>query len=251
MSTELFGPLADVAACEERLVNCWPSHQSVVAGDWLCRFARGYSGRANSAAALRPGTAMTPALLTHIEALYEAAGLRPSIRLTPLVSPETRAMLEARGYAPEDGSLGMVGPATRGLLPQALQLDVKPTKEWLAGACRWQVASKQDTGALLGIVGNLRMPTRYATLLDEGEGAAYGLVSLDRGMAEFGAVMVDPARRGKGLGRQLVQGMIAWAASAGAERMFLQVASDNEVAKALYASLGFQPSYAAAYWRKP
>lgn len=250
MSAALFGGLADVQACEERLINCWPAHQTVVAGDWLCRFAQGYSGRANSATCIRPATALDGAMLRHIECLYNAAGLRPSIRLSPLVRPAVIRMLEQDGYAAEDGSIGMIGPATPGPIPDGLRLEAQPSPEWLEGACRWQTGVKRDIRALSGIVSNLRVPTRFATLMVEGAGAAYALVSVDRGMAEFGAVMVDPTRRGQGLGRQLVSGIIAWAAEAGAERMFLQVASDNEVAKALYGSLGFQPVYSAAYWRR-
>jgi N-acetylglutamate synthase len=251
VTPECFGPLADVQACEERILNCWPSHQTVVAGDWLCRFAQGYSGRANSAFAYRPDIGLTEAEIDHIEALYMAAGLRPSFRLSPLTDEVVQARLEARGYRPEDGSYGMIGPAFAGDIPATLRLDAEPTPEWLEGACRWQEASKRSTASLLGIVGNIRVPTRFATLHHDGEPAAFALVSLDRGMAEFGAVIVNPAIRGAGLGRTLVAGVIGWAASAGAKRIFLQVALENDVARGLYRNLGFSDLYTAAYWRRP
>lgn len=250
MKPELFGALADVKACEERLMNCWPSHQSVVAGDWLCRFAKGYSGRANSACAWREGVGLDDGLIAHIEALYRAAGLRPSFRLSPVTGEAVRVALEARGYSPEDGSVGMIGPAFAGEPDGDLVLEATPSRAWLEGASRWQVASKQDPEALLGIVGNIRVPTRYATLHHYGTPAAYALISLDRGMAEFGAVMVDPVIRGAGLGRRLVKGIIGWATNAGAERIFLQAATDNDIAIGLYRSLGFTDLYTAAYWRK-
>lgn len=251
MSCDLLGDISDVQACEERLVNCWPSHQTVVAGDWLCRFARGYSGRANSACVVRPGADLPDGAIAHIEALYRAAGLPPSFRLSPLVSSEIRVRLEALGYRPEDGSISMIAPALAGEIAPELQLDPTPTGEWIAGACRWQSGAKRDTAALRGIVENIRVPTRYATLHHEGRPAAYALISLDRGMAEFGSVMVDPERRGQGLGRRLIIGIIGWAKSAGAERIFLQAATENAIAQGLYASLGFVGIYTTAYWRKP
>jgi GNAT superfamily N-acetyltransferase len=250
MALALHGPLADVQACEERLMNAWPSHQTLVAGDWLCRFASGYSGRANSACAVRPGAALDVAMLDHVEALYGAAGLRTSFRLSPLVGEAARILLEARGYAPEDGSIGMIGQAFAADCPSGLRLEPAPMPEWIAGACRWQAGAKRDTDALRGIVANIRLPTRFATLHHAGAPAAYGLISLDRGMAEFGAVIVDPAQRGRGLGRALVAGMIGWAAEAGAARIFLQVAEENAAARGLYESLGFRLLYAAAYWRR-
>lgn len=247
----LFGPLADVRACEERIVNCWPSPRVVVAGDWLARFAAGYSGRANSACALRPGAALDDAGIRHIETLYRDAGLRPSFRLSPLIAEETRLALEALDYRPEDWSMGMIGAGAEAAPDAGLLLEPMPSPAWLAGACRWQQPSKRDPAALLGIVGAILVPTRFATLHHDGRPAAYGLVSLDRGMAEFGAVIVDPAIRGAGLGRRLVTGMIGWAKSAGAERIFLQAALENDAARALYCSLGFVDLYTAAYWRKP
>lgn len=250
MKPELFGPIADVAACEERLVNCWPGHQSVLAGDWIARFARGYSGRANSACVTRAGTALDAASRSHIEELYVAAGQRPSFRLSPLVCEETRLALEAEGYAPEDGSIGMIGPAFDAGLPEDLLLEDKSSEAWLAGSCQWQLPAKRDTQALSGIVSAIRVPVRFATLHHEGRPAAFATVALDRGMAEFGAVIVDPALRGKGLGRRLVSGITTWAKRAGAERMFFQVATENEVALTLYRSFGFSGLYTAAYWRR-
>jgi GNAT superfamily N-acetyltransferase len=251
MKPWLYGLLADVAACEERLVNCWPGHQTVLAGEWFCRFARGYSGRANSACIVHAGGMLDAASRTHIEGLYETAGLRPAFRLSPLVSEGTRLALEAEGYRAEDASIGMIGPASDSGMPDALLLEMHPTEEWLAGSCQWQEPRKRDIEALRGIVGAIRVPVRFATLHHEGQPVAYATVALDRGMAEFGAVIVDPAMRGRGFAKILVRGLTAWAHRAGAERMFFQVAIENEIAQKLYRGLGFTALYTAAYWRKP
>lgn len=246
----LHGSIADVAASEERLVNLWPSHHLVLVGDWLCRFAGGYSGRANSATLVRPGETLDRDMISHIERLYEEAGLRSSFRLTPLAGGGMRHTLEALGYEPEDGSIGMIMPAKPLPIAPLLQLDETPTPAWLEGACRWQTGAKRDVGALKGIVSKIRLPARFATLFCDGAPSAYGFIALDRGMAEFGSVMVDPEKRGKGLGRDLVGGMIGWAQQAGAERIFLQVAIENAVALGLYRSFGFEDCYSAAYWRR-
>ena len=125
----LFGVMADVAACEERILNCWPSHQTVLVGDWLCRFAQGYSGRANSACAVREAARLEEAEIQHIEGLYRGAGQRPSFRLSPLTGEALRERLETRGYRPEDGSFGMIGPAFSGDLPSELLLEERPAAQ--------------------------------------------------------------------------------------------------------------------------
>lgn len=57
--------------------------------------------------------------------------------------------------------------------------------------------------------------------------------------AEILTLAVAPAARGKGLGRALMDAAIAEAKTMGADAMFLEVASDNAAALALYAGLGF------------
>lgn len=238
-----------IQACEERLINAWPGLQTLVVGDWLVRMADGYSGRANSACVIRPEAQLRAQEMRTIITLYENAGLRPSFRITPLVSPQACALLRDAGFAAEDPSIGMVAPVLAGEMAEGLIIETAPSPAWVEGVAQWQVGIKQNTDVLGRIVGNIRLPAAYATLWKGEEPAAHALCAIDRGMAEIGTVMVAPAWRGKGVGRALVSGLMIWAGQNGAHEVFLQVASDNAIAHALYRSLGFQDCYEAAYWR--
>lgn len=55
------------------------------------------------------------------------------------------------------------------------------------------------------------------------------------------ALAIDPAKRGRGLGRQLTQAILQAMVDAGAETLYLEVRSDNIQAISLYRSLGFAP----------
>ena len=57
--------------------------------------------------------------------------------------------------------------------------------------------------------------------------------------AELGNVAVAPQGRGRGAGRALVKEALARARERGARECFLEVRESNEVAKALYDTLGF------------
>jgi len=57
--------------------------------------------------------------------------------------------------------------------------------------------------------------------------------------AEILTLAVMPQKRGKGLGRALLQAAIARAQELGAQSVFLEVGADNPSALALYAGLGF------------
>jgi ribosomal protein S18 acetylase RimI-like enzyme len=53
-------------------------------------------------------------------------------------------------------------------------------------------------------------------------------------------IVVDPARRGKGVGRQLLEATLAVLAERGAPRVVLSTAEQNEPAQRLFASAGFR-----------
>jgi len=67
---------------------------------------------------------------------------------------------------------------------------------------------------------------------------AYGIVQIVVGEAHLLNITVDPARQGEGLGRQLLNELIAIARPK-AETMFLEVRPSNTRAVALYNAMGF------------
>lgn len=53
------------------------------------------------------------------------------------------------------------------------------------------------------------------------------------------SMWTDPAARGRGVGRALVEATVAFARAAGSSELFLQVLEGNEAAYSLYRSCGF------------
>jgi N-acetylglutamate synthase len=234
-----------VLACEERIVNAWPSVDTLIAEGCVLRFAHGYSGRANSLSALRPETRLTSDFMDWCEAQYRQAGLPPRVRVTPLLVPEMLAMLEARGYRPESHAIGMIAPVTAPSLPDPdLVMAPAATTQWVRGICARQSGSKKDADmALHAIVSRIRLPAIFATLLQEEHEIGFGMCALERGMAEIGAIMIDESARGRGMAKRLVSGLMGWATQAGASQAYLQVEPDNAPAVQLYQGLGFAEVY--------
>lgn len=80
------------------------------------------------------------------------------------------------------------------------------------------------------------------TAVDE-HGTAVGhieLVSTGTDSARVARVLVDPAQRGRGLGRQLMRGIIAIASRRGIRSLALFVIEGNAPAITLYENLGFE-----------
>jgi mycothiol synthase len=89
------------------------------------------------------------------------------------------------------------------------------------------------------------LPWMYVAEVD---GKSVGTFSLynqnrDRGSVEFGRFAVEPAFQGRGYGRVMLKGAIAWAREMGFISIILTVKPDNEWADALYRDAGFRASH--------
>lgn len=237
--------LALVLECERRIVNAWPAPATLLIGDWVLRFANGYSGRANAATPLKPGAELDEAAFVLIEELYRADGLPPCIRLTPLTGEATRQAALERGYRLKDASHGMIADLSGAVTDPApeLQIEARPSADWLAGVASRQSGNKTDIGNLAAIVEKVRLPAAFATWIVAGEPVAFGMSVAERGMAEIGAIVVDEAHRGRGYGRAIVGGLMGWAQVMECRQAYLQVDKTNATGIALYEKLGFRVLY--------
>ena len=75
---------------------------------------------------------------------------------------------------------------------------------------------------------------------DAGEPAGYALGRVAADEAELLSIALLPGRRRRGGGRLLLGALIDRCAAAGAETLFLEVATDNAAALALYRGSGFR-----------
>jgi GNAT superfamily N-acetyltransferase len=80
-------------------------------------------------------------------------------------------------------------------------------------------------------------------LLEDAAGTLRGSVALTDEGGGVGClrwVLLDPAVRGRGLGRRMIAATVEGARAAGYERVVLETFSDLRVAAAIYRSLGFE-----------
>jgi ribosomal-protein-alanine N-acetyltransferase len=94
--------------------------------------------------------------------------------------------------------------------------------------------SAQALDATLAVEGGIAFA---AEIEGRVEGFVFARVAASE--AEILTIAVDPARRRAGLGERLAAAAIEAARAAGAEAVFLEVATDNPAAIALYEKLGF------------
>lgn len=110
------------------------------------------------------------------------------------------------------------------------------------------------------MVPGLRETPGARVWLAEEDGAFIGVVVVFGGYSTFAAkprwnihdVAVMPDARGQGVGRAMIEAVLAAATDAGCTAVTLEVRHDNAPARHLYASLGFGDAFAPmAFWERP
>jgi ribosomal protein S18 acetylase RimI-like enzyme len=235
---------AGIEALERAGFVAWPAHVTLDAGGWLVRVSGGGSKRANSANAL-PGALPVAAVLLRIEAIYRDARLPVIFRLTPLTPAGADTALETAGHDLEQPSWVMTGPTTALAMAEALRIEAAPSPDWLAGIADMDGAKANPEHER--IARSIRLPAAFATLMENDVAVAHGLAVADGGFVGLFDIVVAPGARGRGLGRTLTQGLVAWGANHGAKTAWLQVRDGNTAARALYRSLGFVDAYPYHY----
>jgi ribosomal protein S18 acetylase RimI-like enzyme len=91
----------------------------------------------------------------------------------------------------------------------------------------------------------------FASVRDGDRVVAIGRATLDDGWLGVTAVEVDPELRRSGLARSVMAALVLWGHERGTVRSYLQVASDNTAAIALYERLGFWNHHDYRYRSEP
>jgi ribosomal protein S18 acetylase RimI-like enzyme len=219
---------------------------------WVLRFAEGYSKRANSASALHPAGDFE-ALFPLVVEQYRARGISCCFRLTPLAPPQAARFLDAKGWRSLDETSVQVrefGAGDNRLLsapPPGMRISPSPDARWVDGYAEASARADLRRDTLGRMLAAIAPPVAFGTLADLEGDVAYGMAVLDRGMVGLFDIAVRAGDRGRGHGRSIVQGLLAWGRERGASGAYLQVTTANAPAIALYGSLGFGEAYRYAY----
>lgn len=247
------GPAASFEELARVASRAWRPVESERLGEWELRAAGGFTRRANSVLPLgEPGRPLDAAL-AEVRRWYGERGL-PAFVQTATGAEGTQellcAELERRGWVREVTAEVWIGAAAR-LADEAGGVGVSLSREadeaWLA---RYQ--RKGVTEVALKVLGG-GPSVWFATVPDESGGApaAIGRLVVDGRWAGFNAVEVAPERRRQGLATDVMAALARQALAEGASAAWLQVETDNEAARALYAALGFTAHHSYQHYREP
>lgn len=264
----------DLGQQVERLaLRAWPALEDVEYDGWRLRAAQGYTGRANSVAALAAGRLDLATKIAHCEQWYAARGLPAKFRVTPFSQPgNLDAALAARGYAQVEDVMVMTAELLDLTKQPAVSCCSRPAPSGRQGMhgdrAPWLYQSRGEQGKIVdgGAVeltlaewmAGKSAPVQQAILeriepkhwlLGWRKGTE--LVARVLGVLEDGwlgvfNLSVMPAYQRKGVGRALMLALAERARKHGVGQAYLQVVADNAAAVGLYTGLGFREAY--RYW---
>ncbi|MGR6972513.1 GNAT family N-acetyltransferase [Streptomyces cynarae] len=246
------GPAASYEELARIAARAWQPVERERLGEWELRAAAGFTRRANSALPIGdPGMPLDEAL-TAVRRWYADRGLPAYIQLATGAEGTQEllcAELEARGWSREvtaelwTGSLAPLADREA----SGVELSRTADEAWLARYRR-----KGLSGVALEVLGS--GPSVWFATVPGAQGAppaAIGRCVVDGRWAGFAAVEVDPEQRRRGLATAVMAALARQALDEGASAAWLQVETDNEGARTLYAGLGFGAHHAYHHYREP
>ncbi|MGW1889783.1 GNAT family N-acetyltransferase [Streptomyces sp. NPDC002004] len=249
------GPATSYEELARISARAWQPVESERLGRWELRAAAGFTRRANSVLPLGdPGVPLDDAL-ERVREWYAARGL-PAYAQTATGAEGTQEVLcgelEERGWVREvSAGLWIAGLAAIGDLDadvSAVRLSRDADEGWLRRYQRFEEPGPH----VLSVLGSGPSVWFASVPGEAGEGvAAIGRCVIDGRWAGFMAVEVDPAHRRRGLATAVMAALARQALEEGASAAWLQVETDNDGARALYAGMGFEEHHRYHHYRAP
>ncbi|MEB3367607.1 GNAT family N-acetyltransferase [Saccharopolyspora mangrovi] len=233
----------DTFEIERAAVATWPTSTLLRRDGWLLRHCdRLRRRRSNSALPLGPLTDPEAAIET-VERFYAERSNPTIVQVSPLEEhSELDRVLAERGYR-ADAPVVIMRAEREALLqacpPQGFEvlLDASPAPRWLDAVER--VGGRPEPS-----LDRVPAPVAFATAVHRGVPVGVGMFAVSDGWCGVYGMHTAPEWRRRGVAASLVRAGAGWA-SAG--RVFLQVETDNSVARSRYESLGFIRAHAYHY----
>jgi arginase len=228
---------------EQLAARAWPAAEAVEANGWLLRHTPALSRR-RSNSALPLGAAPDAAA---VEDFYASRGRRALVQIAPDTDrADLDEQLALRGWTsdgPTDVLVGDPDTALARTRPGDVAVRSHADAAWVEAwvACEGRPDAREHADEVLA---RIEPATGFAIA---GDGEGVGLAVCERGWAGLFCVATAPEARRRGVARTVVHALTRWATNHGAQRIYLQVESDNAQAHALYASAGFTRSHGYHY----
>ncbi|MEL6968386.1 MAG: GNAT family N-acetyltransferase, partial [Pseudomonadota bacterium] len=220
-------------------------------GTWAMRLCAGHPAkRLNSVNPLDPADMYSiEARTLRVQRKFEAFGRPLVFRHSPLAPAALDKLFDNQGWRRFDETRVMRLNLQAGArIDGVMQLPLKDTRRWIEQSIAMGGFGATERAGMAELIG-LSQGKVGLFLLEEDDGtplAACMAVKFGEFLGLF-EVVSNPAHRGQGYGRRIVESALLWGFKQGARTAWLQVVADNQAACGLYQSLGFEDVYRYHY----
>lgn len=227
-----------------------PPQEAEIDG-WLLRLSPGKAKRSRCVNALAEGRLPLNQLLERCGQVFAKSGLPLIIRITPFSQPaDLDRQLQNLGWFEFDWADVMVR-TTLDELPSTPGLRAMDGDRYAATVGQLRGSSQVAIEAHAERMRHAPRPYQGFILEGaEGELLALGQIVVEDDIVGLFDIFTPPEQRGQGHALTLCAALLKEARRQGAYQAYLQVGTDNAVAKRLYARLGFEFAYRYHYRSK-
>ena len=221
---------------ENVLTTTWPPVKQELFGKWLLRTSGKFTMRANSVLPCGKAPFGEPPeeideAIAHVVAHFEKQGLVPTFSIPLPTYQELDSKLFDNGWIEKVRAHVMVGDIA------PLAMSKSNFKTTISESFDDAFLALQDDHGIAELI--RAYPALYASVFDGEKLIGVGRTSHADGWSALSRVFVDPAYRGQGVSKLIVNALLGASFEAGIKKSVLQVDSKNTVAISLYSSLGF------------
>ena len=238
----------DLRRVERAGLSAWPALETAYVDGWVWRFSGGGYGRSNSVSTLDFDGPDLDAAIAKIERYYQFRNRRARFRVSDVSEPTGLGnILEARGYTPEANNL-ILAKAVESRKHDIAEIDwgALPSPSWLK--VYLGVVDEPRRRSAPDILAAVPAPLAYFRCRKRGITLSCGLATIEDGIATLECIASREETRRRGGAKAILGGMETWARQEGAHTLHLQVAENNEAARALYSKFGFEQVGSYQYW---
>jgi len=235
----------DIYVVEKMVQRAWPANITIRYEKWLLRATDGVTKRANSVFTVGP-IPKHDKWLADIEQFYFKHQITPCFYISAL-SPEPLDKYLANKWYDKTGAMYVMYQHSQsiarigsGLALYGKSIEQRASLNWINNFLRLEQFSEHTRRSYESIFSNITLPKAFLTIYDKEKAVGLGTVVIDNSWGYVSNVVVDRTYRRRGIGTLIMQQLATFAMEHGADKLFLQVLTDNNRALYLYRRLGFK-----------
>jgi ribosomal protein S18 acetylase RimI-like enzyme len=234
---------------EQISMNAWPALQTMVYDGWILRFADGVTRRSNSINPIYDSNLDIEQKIKFCEKIYIENKLPVMFKMTPMVFPsDLDLILERRGYIfdAETSLQTLLLNRLNSFNSNLIKITEEYNRDWLSRLIEFNGYAGDKLMIYQSILKQIKLKQGYLDLIVDKKFCGCGLGVIEDTFLGLFDIVVDSRYRNRGLGKLIVESLIAWGKQNGATTAYLQVMVDNLAALHLYEKIGFEEKY--KYW---